>query len=298
VGAASAPLDADDADVLPIAGDVADDVTTFYDTGLDSFVPTITSSTTAAIAPTDLLLTLIDRYVADNDGQRTLNPTGITVSESCDLQGSLTYTAEGNAELISFNNCWEGVPSSYLILNGTLYASGTETGIGCGYSASGTLVFAGLSVESSDSAVPTLGIEGTMNFSVTGDAGCSSRSFRMTGTAWRLTAGTDSLAYYDFDILSSVNGTRCSVDYAAQVDASMLAGSLVIDTTTPVEGDCFATYPDTGVIDVNGAGGDSILITINSAGASDPNAVTISADVDGTPGVDAGYPMDFAWNDL
>jgi hypothetical protein len=232
---------------------------------------------------------------------------GATTTQPCDLsQGTLTYSQEGNVELITFNECRLGEGfEPYSILNGTLYAAGTVTGVGCGYSASVRLLFAGFSSRSYTSTGilnGTLTMEGDITANGVGDETCGTRSFTMSGPAWRV--GIDSVwfAYYNFDIGAYTDSNRCGVNYNARIDASTLPGSLQVTTPTPVEGDCYAAppndNPDEGVVRVEAAGNTSVQLTINNAGDADPNAVTLDVDLDGTTGSDPGYPANYSWDAL
>lgn len=294
----------DDTNLEQASLDAIESVTDFSDAGIDDFT-FLSSGSADGPSATDLTRQLIDLYF-DKTTRETLSLTGATQTELCDLQiGSVTLTQEGDEALLTFTDCRLDDVTEYAVLNGTLYASATETGTGCGYAGSGVLVFSGLRAESfqfDGTPIQTLGLDGRFNFGLTGDDTCLDQEFRLFGPGWKLSLtdtglGIDeSIAYYDFDITASTNGTTCSVDYQATIDVSTLPGSLMVSTPETVSGDCFAPYPNTGSVRVDGASATYAQVTINTSGFTDPNALTVEADLDGDGLVDSPpYPVDVSW---
>jgi hypothetical protein len=293
------PLVALDADnVNEASADAVESVAGFSDASIDDFTY-LSAGNSSGAEPTDLTRRLIDFYFEKTDHE-TLTLAGATQTELCDLGiGSVTLTQEGNEALLTFNECRLDDVSEYLILNGTLYASASESGTECGYTGSGVIVFSGLSAASfqfDGTPIETLGLDGRFNFGLTGEAPCLDQDFRLFGPGWKLTLGSESLGYYDFDITASTNGTICSVDYQATIDVSTLPGSFTVSTPTTVSGDCFAQYPNTGSVRVDGASDTYAQVTINSSGFDDLNALTVTADLDGDGLEDSPtYPVNVSW---
>lgn len=234
--------------------------------------------------------------------QTRFAPQVSTGPQSC--SGGGTIEVDVSLDLTSMIVTYELCNEGGVITDGVISISNIPTSLpACASDISFSVSFSNPRVADNNftvnNGVDVLSINGFFDFASVADATCQIVTETLSGAYLRLILNGDTAAMYNFSI-SEVRDTGTgdyTLTFNGTVSSPAAGGSVIVSVTAPLTGNTADAYPSSGALTIS-AGASSISVTINNNIASDPGAVTISLDADGTPGPDPGYPQDYSWDAL
>jgi len=244
-------------------------------------------------------------YLSLNNNQNTVATAALTTgTPSCNGGGSVTVTTTS----IVYADCRTNYPdNSYEITNGSaaiLNLAQSGSIISCTKNSSGTYSFNNLTeleYDQADNLVDSTVVNGSISFSLSQslvDTVCTTSS-SIYGTSFSMKSDTDSVGLFNFNIDGKTDTSfNYSSSYNVTMDISSLSGSLKVETLAPIAGVATNTYPTSGHIRITAnstTAGVPALIDVVIDSSNNGGEVTLTLDVDGTAGTDAGYPKTMSW---
>lgn len=209
------------------------------------------------------------------------------VTEPCLVSGSVTVDATSNSATIQFNNCSDVAGQS---VNGVVTATGVVEGT--------TSFQANFNVDITfaETGSQPLRMVGAFSINENCPSGAGSCVGTFSGSSLGAAHGSEVWFISSFAITSVQNGSFVDVSVSYRVSSSQLNGSVQVITNGPIRFASGATYPESGIIEITGAGTTKALITITSSDPALSNAVQVQLDVDGIAGYES--TQTFSWNQL
>ena len=209
------------------------------------------------------------------------------VTEPCLVSGSVTVDATSNSATIQFNNCSDVAGQS---INGVVTATGVVEGT--------TSFQANFNVDITftETGSQPLRLVGAFSISENCPSGAGSCVGTFSGSSLGAAHGSEVWFVSSFAITSVQNGSFVDVSVSYRVSSSQLNGSVQVITNGPIRFASGANYPESGIIEITGAGTTKALITITSSDPALANAVQVQLDVDGIVSYES--TQTFSWNQL
>lgn len=267
---------------------------------------TSTNSNSGTQAPITVGKIANDYLSLKNNNQNSVVASAAitTGTTACNGGGSITVTNTS----IAYANCRQDYfDGSYDITNGSasidnLLQSGDKNA--CTESISGTFSFDNLTeleYDKTDTLINSTSINGGITFSSSQslvNTVCTTTN-SISGKSFILKSNVQSVSFFNFNIDNTTDTSlNYSLDYNITLDISALSGSLKFETISPIVGVETNAYPTSGHIRLTAnskTAGVPALIDIEIDSSNNGGEITLTVDVDGTPGTDVGYPKTMSW---
>jgi len=247
---------------------------------------------------------MMQSYRTFKNNQKTI-ASGATTTETFDCNGGGTYTVTETS--ISANNCrFNNLDGSYDIFDGSMVISNLqESGddLSCTSLFTATITYNDLSMRNYNDVGVLIN-----NTSINGGMSLSS-SQSMVNAVCTTTSSINSdylsiqdndyyLSFFDYNNSGTTDtNLNYTYNYNITLDTSVLPGSIKIETISTLQGVETDPFPSSGHLRITAnsttPGVPSIIDVV-----FDNGMVTLTVDVDGTPGTDADYPKTMTWNEF
>ena len=211
------------------------------------------------------------------------------VSETCAFGGSITGDETPTSATLNFNNC---SPETGEVINGSLSVNVLENT---------TFTFRAsfnVNITFTQTGSQPLRLVGSFSINEACDPVFPSNcTGTFSGASLGAAHGAEVWFISGFNIMAVTTNGNVSITASYTVASSDLNGSVVVNTTTPIEIAAGASYPHVGVIRVSGANGSKADISITSANPADPTAVQVQIDANGDDVFEAPT-LAYSWNQL
>lgn len=231
--------------------------------------------------------------------------SGATTTETIDCNGGGTITFTETS--YSYDNCRNNnLDGSYDIFNGSMVLSNLQQSgddLSCTSIFTATVAYNSLSVREYNDVgalINNTSINGGMSFSSSQsmvNAVCTTTS-SINSNYMSIQDNDFYLSFFDYNNSGTTDtNLNYTYNYNVTLDTSVLPGSLKIETISTLQGVETDPFPSSGHLRLTAnsttPGVPSIIDVV-----FDNGMVTLTVDVDGTPGTDAGYPKTMTWNEF
>jgi len=274
----------------------------------DSFNNHIASSIVQSIQETNNQTKLSPYSLSSTTSTASGKAIG-TETTACFGGGSRTLSITNSSILWAYNDCELGVFPEKLVGSLTLdnYSGDyLDTPQPCPSSFSASLIYTDLGIASTDLSTTSV-VNGIGNLTLNsnafaGSTTCDKMTINYTNLEIGITQNSFSVANYkDFNftkIFNPLDGNYSNT-YQGELGLISAQGRIDAEITAPnsLNGNELNDHPDSGKIILTD-GTATLTITINSKVSDNPIAITIGLDSD-TDGIfDAGFPVNYSWDEL